>query len=225
MSTRDEPRSPEGSHALRIALLGVAVLGFTAGILYRDRIDLDAMIAWGRGLGPAGIALYLLVYAVGPAFGAPALPLTLLGGALYGPVLGAILAITGATIADSLGFLLARYVGGAWMERRATGIVRRVKEGVEAEGWRFIAFLRLTPIFPFGLVSYAMGLTRVPFWTYAITTFFCILPAATVYAYAGHAGREAMAAGEFRSFFFAMGGIAAVAFLPLFAKRLRTPKP
>jgi uncharacterized membrane protein YdjX (TVP38/TMEM64 family) len=206
-----------------VLLLLLAGTGFLLGILFRDRIDLPALVAWGRGLGNQGIALYLLLYAVGPAFGAPALPLTLLGGALYGPWLGGALAVTGATIADSLGFLLARYVGAAWLERRATGAIRRVKEGVEAEGWRFIAFLRLTPIFPFGLVSYAMGLTRVPFWVYAVTTFFCILPAASIYAYVGHAGLEVMAEGHFQSFFIAVGCIAAVAFLPLFAKRLRKP--
>jgi uncharacterized membrane protein YdjX (TVP38/TMEM64 family) len=79
----------------------------------------------------------------------------------------------------------------------------------------------LTPIFPFWMVSYLMGLTRVGFWVYAVTTFLCIIPAASAYAYLGHAGRQAILAGQIKLIFIALAVVAAVAFLPLFLKRFR----
>ena len=209
---------------LRIVLALLLLLGLGASFLYRESLTQDNLVrfaAWFQSLGSLGVILYLVAYAIGPVFGMPAIPITLLGGMLFGPLWGAILAITGATIADSLGFLLARYAGREFIEQRLSKSVERVKRGVEEEGWRFIAFLRLTPIFPFGVVSYLMGLTRVSFRVYALTTFLCIIPAASAYAYLGHAGRQALLAGQIKQILIGVAVVSAVAFLPLFAKRLR----
>jgi uncharacterized membrane protein YdjX (TVP38/TMEM64 family) len=209
---------------LRLVLVLLLLGGLGASFLYRGSFTQDNLLrfaAWFQSLGSLGWILYLMVYSIGPLFGMPAIPLTLLGGMLFGPLWGAILAITGATFADSLGFLLARYAGREFIEQRLGKNIERVKRGVEEEGWRFVAFLRLTPIFPFGVVSYLMGLTRVSFRVYALTTFLCIIPAASAYAYLGHAGRQALLAGQIKQILIGVAVVSAVAFLPLFGKRLR----
>jgi uncharacterized membrane protein YdjX (TVP38/TMEM64 family) len=212
---------------IRILLVSLLFSGLSVSFWYREYFTQDNLILfadWFQSLGAWGIMLYLVIYSIGPVFGIPAIPLTLLGGMLFGPVWGAALAITGATIADSLGFLLARYAGRDFIEPRLGKSIERVKRGVEEEGWRFVAFLRLTPIFPFGVVSYLMGLTRISFGVYALTTFLCLIPAASAYAYLGHAGRQALLAGQIKQILIGIAVVSAVAFLPLFVRRVMNSK-
>ena len=123
----------------------------------------------------------------------------------------------GATLA----FLAARYVAADFVARRAGERLKALVEGVEAEGWRFVAFVRLVPLFPFNLLNYALGLTRISITEYVIASAICMLPFA--YTYLGYAGREAAAhgAGAIRNIALAAGLLAAVALLPRLVRRFR----
>ncbi|MGA8293668.1 MAG: TVP38/TMEM64 family protein [Rhodoplanes sp.] len=123
----------------------------------------------------------------------------------------------------TLAFLVARYVAGDWVARRAGGLLKRVIDGVDAEGWRFIAFVRLVPLFPFNLSNYVLGLTRIPLHHYVIATFVCMLPGAVAYTWLGHAGRGALTgeADTVRYGLLALGLLAAIALLPRLIARLR----
>jgi uncharacterized membrane protein YdjX (TVP38/TMEM64 family) len=95
--------------------------------------------------------------------------------------------------------------------------------GVEAEGWRFVAFVRLVPLFPFNLTNYAFGLTRISLQHYVLASVVCMVPGTLAYTWLGHAGREA-AAGDtaaIRYGLIALALLAAIAFLPRLARRLR----
>jgi len=96
-------------------------------------------------------------------------------------------------------------------------------EGVEAEGWRFVAFVRLVPLFPYNLLNYALGLTRIRLFHYMVTSYICMLPGAIAYTYLGYAGRNAVAGGEgmIKKALLGLGLLALVAFLPRLIKRLR----
>ena len=88
--------------------------------------------------------------------------------------------------------------------------------GVEEEGWRFVAFVRLVTLFPFNLVNYAFGLTRIRLREYVLASFVCMAPGALAYTYLGYAGREAASgqAGAVREGLFALALLAAAALLP-----------
>ena len=120
-------------------------------------------------------------------------------------------------------FLLARYIASEWVERKTGGRLKQLKEGVEGEGWRFVAFVRLVPLFPFNLLNYALGLTRVKLSHYIIASYLCMLPGAIAYTYLGYAGREAVAGGEglIQKSLLALALLAVVAFLPRLIGRLR----
>ena len=60
----------------------------------------------------------------------------------------------------SLAFLMARHRGADWVARRAGPRMQGLNDGVAAEGWRFVAFVRLLPLFAFKLLNDALGLTR-----------------------------------------------------------------
>ena len=207
----------------RILLLG----GVGAAILWaafnRDRLGLEALDVWLTGSGLLAPLTYLGLYSVGTIAFLPGTLFALAGGALFGPVWGSLLNLVGATIGASLAFLIARYLAGEWVAARSGGRLKRLIEGVEAEGWRFVAFVRLVPLFPFNLTNYALGLTRIRFVPYVITSFICMAPGAIAYTWLGHAGREALAgdASAIRYGMLALGLLAAIAFAPRLVKRLR----
>lgn len=212
------------SETLRRGLL-LTLLLIAGGLLFafRDRLDAQQLQALVSAAGTAGPLLFIGLYTAGTILFLPGALLTLAGGALFGPLYGTLYNLIGATLGAGLAFLIARFIGGAWVQQRSGGILKRLLQGVEAEGWRFVAFTRLVPLFPFNLLNYALGLTRIPFWQYLATTAVCMLPATFAYTYLGYAGREALAGGEglLQKGLIALALLATVAFLPRLIGRLR----
>jgi len=209
--------------ALRWLLLALLASGIVLAIVYRDRLDAEALRQWMEQAGAAAPLLFMLIYAIASIFFLPGSVLTLAGGALFGPILGTFYNLTGATIGAVLAFLIARYLASDWVEQKTGGYLKRLKEGVENEGWRFVAFVRLVPLFPFNLLNYALGLTRIRLSHYLIATYVCMLPGAFAYTYLGYAGREAVAGGEglVQKGLLALALLAAVAFLPRIISHFR----
>lgn len=207
----------------RLILWLLLATGIALALLYRDRFDVAILQQWVDQAGDAAPFLFIVVYAVGAVLFLPGSVLTLAGGALFGPVLGTFYNLTGATIGAALAFLAARYLASDWAERQAGGRLRQLKEGVEHEGWRFVAFTRLVPLFPFNLLNYALGLTRIRFTHYLLATYICMLPGAIAYTYLGYAGREAVGGGEglAQKVLLALALLTAVAFLPRLIARVR----
>ena len=128
--------------------------------------------------GPLAPALYILIYALAPVLFLPGLPITIVGGIVFGPVWGVVYTITGATIGASLAFLVARYGARDWIAAKLTGPKwERLDSEVAVHGWKVVAFTRLIPAFPFNLLNYAFGLTKISFAHYVVTSFICMLPA------------------------------------------------
>ncbi|HEV2548899.1 MAG TPA: VTT domain-containing protein [Stellaceae bacterium] len=174
-------------------------------------------------LGAWAPLAYIGLYVVATILFLPGSVLGLAGGALFGPVWGAVYTLLAATAGATLAFLTARYVASDWVARKAGGRLKRLIEGVDAEGWRFVAFVRLVPLFPFNLLNYALGLTRIRPLDYIVASFVCMAPGTIAYTYLGYAGREALAGGEgiVQKGLLALGLFAAVAFLPRLVRRLR----
>ncbi|WP_198947861.1 VTT domain-containing protein [Magnetofaba australis] len=208
------------THLKRIGLIGLlALVGI--GLWQGRSLDPQQLMQWIDGLGPLAWLAFIVLYAVATVAFLPGSLLTLAGGALFGPVLGTFVNLTGATLGAVLAFLAARYLGADWVRARAGARLGAILDGVEAEGWRFVAFVRLTPLFPFNLLNYALGLTRISLLPYLLATWICMLPGAIAYTWLGYVGREAAAGGEdlIRKGLLAMGLLVAVAFLPRLVKR------
>ena len=157
-------------------LTAVIVTVKTLGVSrYLEQQTLRTLIGSYGSLAPI---IYMLVYAVAPVFFLPGLPITIVGGILFGPLWGVVYAITGSTAGACVAFLVSRYLAREWIEGKLKSPRwRRLDEGVEKHGWKVVAFTRLIPLFPFNLLNYAFGLTKIGFRQYAITTFLCMLPA------------------------------------------------
>ena len=211
------------SNLARFILFALIAVGIALAVIYRDWFDAAALEQWVQGAGTAGPIVFMLLYALGTVFFLPGSVLTLAGGALFGPVLGTFLNLTGATLGATLAFLVARYLASHWVEQKSGGRLKQLKEGVEGEGWRFVAFVRLVPLFPFNLLNYALGLTRIKLSHYIIASYICMLPGALAYTYLGYTGREAVAGSEglIQKGLLALALLALVAFLPRIIGRLR----
>lgn len=207
----------------KLPLLILLVVGISLAILYRDQFDAQTLEGWIDSAGVAGPLLFMLIYALGAVFFLPGSVLTLAGGALFGPYWGTFYNLTAATIGAIVSFVIARHLASDWVEAKTGGRLKQLKEGVEGEGWHFVAFVRLVPLFPFNLLNYALGLTRIKFSHYAIATYICMLPGAIAYTYLGYVGREAAAGGEglIQKMMMALALLAIAAFIPRLIGRLR----
>ncbi len=207
----------------RLLLLALIVTAIALVTLNRDALNPEALDAWLSGFGIWAPVIHVGLYALGTVVFAPGSLFALAGGAMFGPVLGTFLNLLGATIGASIAFLIARYLAGDRVAQKSGGRLKRMIRGVENEGWRFVAFVRLVPVFPFNLSNYAFGLTRIPFVSYVVTSFITMAPGALAYTWLGHAGREALGgnASAIRYGLLALGLLAAIAFLPRIVKRLR----
>jgi len=160
---------------LALLLSAVAGVQLSGASHYLQQERLQALIADYGALAPA---VYILIYALAPVLFLPGLPLTIVGGILFGPVWGVVYTISGATIGASLAFLTARYLARDWVAARLPGPAwEKLDSDVARHGWKVVAFTRLIPAFPFNLLNYAFGLTNVSFAHYVVATFVCMLPA------------------------------------------------
>jgi len=192
----------------------------------RDRLDPAVIESAIHHLGFWAPLGHIVLFALGTILFVPGAIFGLVGGALFGPLWGAVLNLAGAILGATAAFLVARYVAADWVRRKAGGRLDRLVTGVEAEGWRFVAFVRLVPLFPFNLSNYALGLTRISLQHYVLASLACMVPGTVAYTWLGHAGREAAAGNTaaIRYGLIALALLAAIAFLPRLVRRLRGPE-
>ncbi len=209
-------------------LIAVVVVLFAASAAagvwaFQGKISAQTVEAWVAGLGVWAPIGFVLLYGIATVALVPGGVFDLAGGALFGPVYGSLIDLAGATLGAALSFLVARYVAQEWVQIRSGPRLQAVMRSVDADGWQFVAFVRLVPIFPYSVMNYLLGLTRIPFHHYMIATVIFMLPSTVVYTWIGHAGREAIA-GDTDNLWYgliALGLLATMIFLPRLYKRLR----
>jgi uncharacterized membrane protein YdjX (TVP38/TMEM64 family) len=208
---------------LRTLLATLLAIAIAVSVYYRDRFDAQLLETWLNQAGWWAPVIFILIYVLATALYLPGSILTLAGGALFGPVYGVIYNLTGATIGAALSFMIARYIASDFVTERSGGRLKQLINGVETEGWRFVAFVRLVPLFPFNLLNYALGLTRIRFIEYLVATAIFMLPGAIAYTYLGYAGREAATGGDdlIRTILIALALFAVAYFLPRFIASVR----
>jgi uncharacterized membrane protein YdjX (TVP38/TMEM64 family) len=166
------------------------VLARALGLTELIRLEnLARLREWIAGFGPWAPAVFVVGYVVVVVAFVPALPLTILGGLVFGPVWGTVYASVASTAGACLSFLVARYAARAAVERWMAPYpaLGRMDRAVARHGFRIVMITRLVPIFPFNLQNYAYGLTSIGFCAYAITSWLCMLPATVAFTAAAGA--------------------------------------
>ena len=169
--------------AIGLAVVVALILGGRQAGAYVPRFA-----QWVEGLGLWGPVVFILGYAAATVAFVPGSLLTLAAGAIFGLVKGTIYTLIGATLGASAAFLVARYVARRRIERRIAGNAKfaAIDKAVGREGFKIVALLRLSPAFPFNLLNYALGLTKVTFLQYLAASI-AMLPGTLLYVYYGKA--------------------------------------
>ena len=151
---------------------------------------IEDLQSWLLGLGVWGVAICILILVVITFFPAPDWPLPIAAGYVYG-LWAFPLVYVSIAFASALAFLGARHLArdkiSALLRKRP--IYQQLDRAVTAEGWQVVVLLRLSPIVPFNLQNYALGLTAIPFLQYLVATLIGIVPGIAIYVYFGIFGR------------------------------------
>ena len=150
-----------------------------------QQILVDAL-EWIKGLGPVGAIAFIGIYVVATVAFLPGSILTLGAGFIFGVIQGSILVFIGATVGATLAFLVGRYLARDWVARKIEGNQRfaAVDQAVGKEGLKIVMLLRLSPIFPFNVLNYGLGLTGVALKDYIVASV-GMIPGTVMYVYLG----------------------------------------
>jgi uncharacterized membrane protein YdjX (TVP38/TMEM64 family) len=167
-------------------LLGAAAV-VAALVLLPVNQWLLALVERIQGMGPLGAAVFVVAYVAATVLLLPGSILTLGAGFAYGPVYGTLLVMLASNLGANAAFLLGRTVLRERVSRRIAGDARfsAVDAAVGAQGFRVVLLLRLSPLFPFNLLNYALGLTRVRQRDYALASLLGMFPGTLLYVYLG----------------------------------------
>jgi uncharacterized membrane protein YdjX (TVP38/TMEM64 family) len=179
-----------------LVVVAVVVLGRYADAPALLRRALDGIAA----LGPWGAALFVVLYVAATVLFLPGWILTLGAGAVFGLGRGVVIVSLSATLGATAAFLVGRYLAREWVAKRIEGNprFRAIDHAVAREGWKIVGLTRLSPVFPFNLLNYAFGLTRVSLRDYVVASWIGMLPGTVMYVYLGSLAGSLAAVGQGR---------------------------
>ncbi len=158
----------------------------------------DELREWIVSLGTWGPLVYLLIYIAAVVLAVPGTVITILAGVLFGSFLGVMLVSLGSTFGASLAFILARFIAREPIAARfaQSDKFQRLDRMTQEHGAIVVAITRLIPLFPFNLLNYGFGLTRVPFWTYVFWSWLCMLPWTILFVVGADTFTQALSNGQ-----------------------------
>jgi len=166
----------------------LVVLGAIAAV-YLLPVDawVRTFVASIRGAGAIGVAVFAIAYVAAAILLLPGSVLTAGAGFAYGPLWGALVVSPVSVVAATLAFVLGRTVARGWIARRIAGSPRfaAIDDAVGESGFKIVLLLRLSPLFPFSVLNYALGLTRMSLRDYFVASALGMLPGTLLYVYLG----------------------------------------
>jgi uncharacterized membrane protein YdjX (TVP38/TMEM64 family) len=191
-----------------IAVAAVAALSFLP-----LRGWAESLTEWIEGLGPGGVALFAAIYVLATLLLLPAWVLSVAAGAVFG-IVGGFLVVYSAAMAGAIAaFLIARHGLKARVRKyiARNGLLRTVDKALRRAGWKVIALMRLSPLIPFTVQNYVLGVTTVKFAHFAAGTFIGIIPGTLVEVALGATGRAAAGGGPAQWTLLGLGVAATIA--------------
>jgi len=180
-------KSEQGSKLklLIVIVLILIVLVFLRKLGIQD--SLRRALDWISGLGSLGPLAFIVTYILACVLFIPGSVLTLGAGLLFGVVKGSAYVSIAATLGATAAFLVGRYAARGWVSKRTDGNAKfkAIDEAVAKEGWKIVGLTRLSPVFPFNLLNYAFGLTKVKLRDYFLASWIGMMPGTVMYVYIG----------------------------------------
>jgi uncharacterized membrane protein YdjX (TVP38/TMEM64 family) len=145
------------------------------------------LLAWVEGAGFAGGLVFVGIYITATVLFVPGSILTLGAGFVFGVLRGTAYVSVASTVGATLAFLVGRYLARDWIAGKVEGNDRfkTIDDAVGREGWKIVGLTRLSPVFPFNLLNYAYGLTKVSLRGYFLASWIGMLPGTLMFVYIG----------------------------------------
>lgn len=167
-----------------MALLVAAILAVT---IFRVQDHLAALLNWVETFGIWGPVVFAFAYIVASLVFFPGSLMTMAAGFTFGPLIGTITVSIGATLGATAAFLAGRTIARPLVEQWVSEHprFRSLDHAVAERGFLIVLLTRLSPVFPFTLLNYAFGLTKVRLWQYVLASWIGMLPGGVMYIYIG----------------------------------------
>ncbi len=184
-----------GAFLLLLVVVSYFLLLTPTGALFRTAEGrselikgLDALV---QSAGPLGPVVFILIYSIGVLF-LPATPFTIAGAVIFGKFYGMVYNLAADTLGAAISFYLGRYflhgIARGFLETRMPWLDRKAAD----EGFSTIFYLRIF-WFPFIVLNYAAGATRIRFRDYLLGTVLGLLPPVFIFTYFVGAMKEVLA--------------------------------
>jgi uncharacterized membrane protein YdjX (TVP38/TMEM64 family) len=161
-----------------VVLIVIIVTLFIIVNVYGLGVKIEELQHWIQSLGFWGPFAFFVIYLGAVIATIPGTIFGVIAGALFGSVIGVILISISSTIGATLTFLIARYFArdtvARWLSKNKT--MKRLDQLTEEQGMVIVGLTRLIPLFPFTLLNYGFGLTKVSFKTYVFWSWLCMIP-------------------------------------------------
>jgi len=184
-----------GAGKLKFIVGGLLVVGLIIASRFLPIGDwLKSFNDWVAGLGVFGIVVFVAVYIAAAVLFLPGSVLTLGAGFAFGVAKGFLAVSIGSTLGAAASFLIARHFARDAISRKfgSNAGFASVDRAVGREGAKIVFLLRLSPVFPFNVLNYLLGLTSVRFWPYVAASWAGMLPGTLLYVYLGYAGKAGL---------------------------------
>lgn len=147
---------------------------------------LQNALHWINGLGTLGGIAFIGIYIIATVAFLPGSILTLGAGVIFGVILGSLYVFIGATLGATAAFLVGRYLARGWVTNKIADNKKfaAIDKAVSKEGLKIVLLTRLSPIFPFNLLNYALGITGVSLQDYFLGSV-GMIPGTIMYVYIG----------------------------------------
>jgi len=158
---------------LIVACVLILTLGYIVIYRFEDikKVNFNIIADYIKSYGSWSIAVFLVMSAVRPlAVFIPITLFTLLAGSLYSPIYGFILAMISMIISSNVAFLISRYLGKSVIERLIKNRADKINLRIEKSGFKIIFIMRISGVFPFDILSYAVGLTKLSYKDFMLAT-------------------------------------------------------
>ena len=181
------------STALRLAGASVLVAAIAASLIFLPAKQcLAQFLEWVERVGPWGPVFVIGLYIVACLLFIPGSLITLGTGFLFGAVWGTVTVSIGSTLAATAAFLVGRTLARGWIEEKVADNLKfqAMDRAVGSQGFKIVLLTRLSPLFPFNLLNFAFGLTRVSLPRYVLASWIGMLPGTVMYVYLGSAAKS-----------------------------------
>ena len=185
--TQDRPPAKR----TKIIKMVLAVLILAALIAAATFFDLQQIfrdtLAWISGLGVIAPVIFIVIYILACVLLLPGSILTLGAGIVFGVVKGSIVVSVGSTLGATCAFLVGRYFARGWVSEKIgrNEKFNAIDDAVAREGWKIVLLTRLSPVFPFNLLNYGFGLTKIGLKHYILASWTGMIPGTILYVYIG----------------------------------------